>query len=169
MNRDTGAAANAEPRGIASRQVRRGLAAHGRGNHAKAFRCFDKAARSGDTEGEFRLGLSYAHGEGVVGSLADAIVWLRRAAEKGHVEAQYQLSLAYLHGGSVDGGVSTWYSRAAAIDQGTAERNRELMFPHGIQVPADPAEALRWARAAAEQGHAGAQANLALMYARGLG
>ena len=55
---------------------------------------------SGEAEGAYRLGLLYLRGEGVVASLGDGIVWLRRAAEQGHAEAQYQLSLAYLHGGA---------------------------------------------------------------------
>jgi len=36
-------------------------------------------------------------------------------------------------------------------------------------VPQNPAEALRWSRAAAEQGIADAQANTGLIYARGVG
>jgi TPR repeat protein len=131
------------PRAV-SRSIRIGLAAAARGNYAKAFRRFAKAAAAGDAEGAYQLGLSYARGEGVVGSLGDAVVWLRRAAEQGHVEAQYHLGLAYLHGGRADGGVPHWYSRAAAVDSDIAERNRDLMFPNGIEVPADHAEALPW-------------------------
>jgi TPR repeat protein len=153
----------------ASRLVRTGLAARARGKYSKAFENFAKAAATGEAEGQFRLGLLYARGEGVVGSLGDAIVWLRRAAEQGHGEAQYQLSLAYLHGGQADGGAPTWYNHAAAVDRDIADRNRALMFPNGIAVPPDPAEALHWSRAAAEQGLASAQANLASLYARGLG
>ena len=158
-----------DPPGAASRLIRTGLAASARGQHGKAFENFAKAAAAGDAEGQFRLGLSYARGEGVVGNLGDAVVWFRRAAEQGHGEAQYQLSLAYLHGGQADGGAPTWYDQAAAVDKDVADRNRELMFPNGIAVPADPAEALRWCRLAAEQGLAPAQATLALLYARGLG
>ena len=111
--------------GAASRLVRIGLAACARHNYAKAFRSFAKAAAAGDAEGEYRLGLLYAHGQGVVGSLGDAVVWFRRAAEQGHAEAQYQLNLAYLHGGRADGGIPDWYNRASAVDQDIADRNRE--------------------------------------------
>ena len=130
---------------------------------------FAKAAASGDVEGQFRLGFSYARGEGVVGSLSDAIVWLRRAAEKGHAEAQYQLSLAYFYGGHAHYDVNSWYDGAVEIDKSTADRNLELMFPNGISVAQDHAEALRWGRAAAEQGFAEAQAHIGMMHARGLG
>src|SRR5439155_23157654 len=137
--------------------------------HAKAFENFAKAAAAGDSEGQFRLGLLYARGEGVVGNLGDATMWFRRAAEQGHCEAQYQLSLTHLHGGQADGGAPGWYDHASAVDKDIADRNRELMFPNGIAVPTDHPEALRWLRLAAEQGHAPAQAALALMFARGLG
>ena len=53
--------------------------------------------------------------------------------------------------------------------QTAAEDNRQLLFPNGLEVTQDPAEALRWSRAAAEQGHAEAQANTGLIYARGIG
>src|ERR1700676_447816 len=158
----------ARPR-AARRLVRSGHAACARGQYAMALRHFAKAAAAGDAEAQFQLGLFYARGQGVIGSLGDAVEWFRRAAEQGHAEAQYQLSLGYLHGGHADGGVSDWYAGAAAVDQDVADRNRELMFPNGITVSCDLAEALRWCREAAAQGHAPAQANLALLYARGLG
>ncbi len=99
MNPDRVSSIAPDPPGAARRLIRTGLAASARGRHAKAFDNFARAAASGDPEAQFQLGLLYARGEGVVGSLGDAIVWFRRAAEQGHGEAQYQLSLAYLHGG----------------------------------------------------------------------
>ena len=120
-----------------------------RGRSGKAFRRFRRAAAAGDAEGQYWLGLLYARGEGVLASLCDGMVWFRRAAEQGHADAQYQLSLAYLNGGRV--AAWQWYSRAA-VDKEVAERNRELIFPNGLSVEADQAEALRWCRAAAEQG-----------------
>ena len=116
--------------GAADRLIRAGLAARTRGQSAKAFEEFGKAAATGDPEGQFQLVLLYARGEGVVGSLGDAIVWFRRAAEQCHGEAQYQLSLAYLHGGRADGGVPGWYDGATKVDHDTAERNRQLIFPN---------------------------------------
>ena len=43
------------------------------------------------------------------------------------------------------------------------------MYDTGRGVPQDEAEAVRWYRLAAEQGHAGGQYNLGVMYANGLG
>ena len=43
------------------------------------------------------------------------------------------------------------------------------MYANGEGVPEDDAEAVRWYRLAADQGHAGAQYNLGVMYANGEG
>src|SRR5690348_17001015 len=92
-------------RRTAIRWTRAGLAACRRGNFARAFGKFAKAAAKSDAEGQFRLAMAYARGEGVVASLADAVLWFRQAAEQGHAEAQFQLGLAYLNGGQAGAGV----------------------------------------------------------------
>jgi len=74
-----------DPPGGDGRLIRTGLAAAARGQHTKAFENFAKAAATGDAEGQFRLGLLYARGEGVVGNLGDAIMWFRRAAEQARI------------------------------------------------------------------------------------
>jgi uncharacterized protein len=131
-----------------SRAVRSGVSASAGGDFAKAFRCFRRAAAAGEAEGAYRLGLIYLRGEGVVASPGDGIVWMRRAAEQGLPEAQYQLSVVYLHGGA-SRGIAQWYQAAAAVHEDLAERNRELIFPNGFSVEAQPEEAFRWCREAA--------------------
>src|SRR5205085_8881348 len=126
-------------------------------------------AAAGDPEAQYRLGLLYARGKGVLGNLGDAIAWYRRAAEQGHAEAQHQLSLAHFYGGRAHFDVGRWYDGALEIDKNAADNNLELMFPNGISVSQDFPEALRWSTAAAEQGLAEAQAHTGMMYARGLG
>ncbi len=43
------------------------------------------------------------------------------------------------------------------------------MYDEGLGVTQDYAEAMKWYRKAAEQGHAGAQHNLGFMYTEGQG
>ena len=127
---------------------------------------------AGDPEALYRLGLLYARGQGVLANLADAAVWYRRAAEQGHAEAQHQLSLLHLDGyraQAIDGPSRDGTERLPSATPTAADDNRKLLFPNGLDVPQDPAEALRWSRAAAEQGIADAQANTGLIYARGIG
>ena len=95
------------------------------------------------------------------------MVWFRRAAEQGHAEAQYQLSLAYLNGGEAS--AIGWYRRAAAVDMEIAERNRELIFPNGLTVRRTRPKHCAGAVPRRSRASAMPQANLGLMYARGLG
>ena len=46
---------------------------------------------------------------------------------------------------------------------------RELTSRHVVALPQDYAEAVKWYRLAAEQGYAGAQSNLGIMYDKGEG
>jgi len=163
------AAANADRASSVSRALKAALAAYAREDYWDAAQKLTSLARAGDPEAQYRLGLLYGRGKGVLGNLGDAIVWYRRAAEQGHAEAQHQLSLAYLHGGHAHYEVGRWYDAAAEIDKNAADNNLELMFPNGISVPQDHPEALRWSIAAAAQGLAEAQANTGMMYARGGG
>ncbi len=58
----------------------------------------------------------------------------------------------------------------ALAEQGIAETQfyLGLMYEKGLGVPQDYAEAVRWYRKAAEQGHAKAQRTLARMHSRGV-
>ena len=80
----------------AGRALAAGISAYERKDYSIAFRRFSQAAEAGDDrEALYRLGLVYAHGQGVVANIADALTWYRKAAERGHAQAQYQLALAY--------------------------------------------------------------------------
>src|SRR5437764_3276375 len=88
-------AATKERRGPSpSRALEAALAAYAREDYLDAARKLTTLAGAGDPEAQYRLGLLYARGKGVLGNLGDAVVWYRRAAGQGHPEAQYQLSLA---------------------------------------------------------------------------
>ena len=56
--------------------------------------------------------------------------------------------------------------RAEAGDA-VAQYDLGVMYANGLGVPEDDAEAMRWYRLAADQGHADAQVNLASMYFTG--
>src|ERR1700692_3760418 len=62
----------------------RGEAEYKRQRFDRAIKAWLKAASSGHTEAQFRLGECYARGEGVLCSLTDAALWFKRAGEGGH-------------------------------------------------------------------------------------
>ena len=80
-----------------------------------------------------------------LGQDPDRIAEIRRRAEQGDVDAQFTLGAIYSIG--------------------------QIMFANGLRVgpESDAAEAAKWYRLAAGQGHATAQNNLAAMYAYGRG
>src|SRR5258706_7639566 len=92
-------AAKADRQSSEPRALRAALAAYAREDYPAAARMLTTLAQAGDPEAQYRLGLLFARGKGVLGNLGDGIVWYRRAAEQGHAEAQFELSLAYLYGG----------------------------------------------------------------------
>ena len=60
-------------------------------NGAKAVRWLYKAARKGNAEAQFYLGMHYIHGDGVKRSTDEAVRWFRKAAAQGHDGADEEL------------------------------------------------------------------------------
>ncbi len=149
------------------RRLALGIKYSDRYDYARAYRHFLAVAREGHPEGQFRLGRAYAQSQGVFGNPGDAAFWYRAAALQGNVAAQFALSLIYLHGR--ESSYCVWYQSAAAQNEALAEKCRDALFPNGIMIGRDYAQALYWGLLAAEQGHVEAQANVGLQYLHGLG
>jgi hypothetical protein len=58
-------------------------------------------AESGIAEAQFKLGMIYAHGQGVPQDDQQAVKWYRLSAEKGNSRAQYNLGMMYAKGQGV--------------------------------------------------------------------
>jgi uncharacterized protein len=59
-------------------------------------------AEQGDSEAQYKLGVAYFLGEGVVQNYKESVKWTRKAAEQGHADAQYDLGLAYYLGQGIE-------------------------------------------------------------------
>ena len=77
----------------------RGVAYHAERRYLKALGLWKRASTRANAEAQYRIGLLYVRGEGVLRSVPDAVVWYKRAAETGHAEAAYQLSSHLLQWG----------------------------------------------------------------------
>ena len=103
---------------------------------------------------------------------AEALPPLERAAALAPDVAQTHNSLgaAYVQGGRFEEAVAA-FRRALALqaDYPEAQFNLAQLHDGGRGTAADPVEAMRLYRAAAEHGHAGAQVNLGRMYRAGRG
>jgi TPR repeat protein len=133
-------------------------------------------AQSGDVEAQFLLGSRFVSPVDLL-PLADAIEWLRRASDAGHPAATYELAL--FHGEDEDEiywGPPTTADAVALLvragELGSVEAQYDLgaLYATGDWAgPTDAAAARDWYRRAAEQGQAGAQANLGGMFLDGKG
>jgi TPR repeat protein len=135
----------------------------------RAVTAWLRAAASGHVEAQFRLGECYTRGAGVLRSLADAALWFKRAAQAGHREAQFRLGLLYLEGSQPDLGAETWLRTASEHDVKATKDNLELLFPNGLRIEPNMAEAFKSMRMAAEAGKQEAQLITGNLYRYGQG
>ncbi len=106
----------------------------------EALHWLQKAADAGKTQAWYDLGFIYANTAGVKEDLPRAIDYWKTGAEKGNADCQFSVGLVYEAGERIPGGVK-----------------------------ADPVEAMKWYRLAAEQNHTEAVQHLAMMNSLGMG
>jgi hypothetical protein len=124
-----------------------GNAAYQDNDYVKALELWRPLAEKGDAAAQFRVGVLYAEGKGVVQNDAEAANWFRRAAEQGNMMAQYNLGASYAEGAGVtrdDAEAARWFRRAAEQGMSLAQLNLGLMYAEGRGVPKDPIEAVKW-------------------------
>jgi TPR repeat protein len=150
--------------------------------------CYRKAAEQGDPLAQVEIASCYFHGSGVEEDKTEAVAWYRKAAEQGHAGSQYTLACCYKNGSGVEEDKAeaiAWYRKAAeqkgrpfkfvvdrwVVDASIAKAQYALAWHYhtGSGVVKDMAEAVRWFRLAAEQGHVSAQSDLGWCYQAGSG
>ena len=129
-------------------------------------------AEQGGADAQFRLGVSYYNGDGVLKDAGEAARWYRKAAEQGHATAQVNLGFLYANGDGVPKDAreaARWYRKAAEQGDAMAQVNLGFLYANGDGVRKDAREAARWYRRSAEQGDANAQFGLGSLYYLGEG
>jgi TPR repeat protein len=128
---------------------------------------FRKAAETGDTRGQWSLGLSQYNcdnGEGQKNALA--FDWMRRAAAQGDAFLQSWLGEFYEMNARDEDAVY-WYSQSALQGNSDGQYKLGLMYEEGRGVAQNLQQAMFWYRKAAEQGHAEAQWQLGRIFEYG--
>jgi TPR repeat protein len=132
-----------------------------------ALKALRQAAKNGNAEAQFRLGMMYANGEGVDLDHARASELLLAAAKQRHTSAQMTLGWMYANGYGVDRDeerARTWYLRAAEQGDVKAQYTLGTMYRFGqMGVDKDGEQAVHWYLKAADQGLAAAQFALGRM------
>jgi TPR repeat protein len=134
------------------------------------------ASDSGDTEAMVVYSMRLLQGEGEESNVTEGLDWLHKAADAGDTQAWYALGVAYLNGIGVEIDYSQaigYLRKGAEAGDADCQTSMGMIFQAGDRIPtgieADPAEAAKWYRMAAEQDHTEAIWHLAGMLARGIG
>jgi uncharacterized protein len=147
-----------------------GLAAFKNKDYQRAYREWEAAAKAGQAEAQFDLGVLYAQGLGVLRDLNQAATWYRKAADQGNAEAEFALGQMYARGWGVprdQADAIRWFEMANSVDSDGPPT--DWLSVEGYGVPQDPEQAAYWYRQAADNGHPEAQYNLARLYSSGRG
>jgi len=133
-----------------------GKDAYDRGNYEIALQEWRLAAKQGDDDAQFYLGVSYNRGRGVVQDNTQAVRWWRLAAEQGNAKAQYSLGNMYYQGDGVpqnDTQAVKWWRLAAEQGNVKAQYDLGYMYYQGLGISQDYIQAHMWFSLAEKLGH----------------
>lgn len=109
------------------------IAAGDRGDHAGALKIYQSLAAQGNADAEYKLGVMYANGQGVVQNYEEALKWYRSAAAQGHAGAQVNLGAMYVQGLGVAQDpirAHMWFNLGAVSGAPAAVENRDRAAKH---------------------------------------
>ena len=94
-----------------------------------AIKYFSKAAKQGDIQAQYLLGIAYSENRTTAKDMARSVKWSRKVAEQGDAEAQFWLGWHYKTGSGVAKDMSEavkWYRKAA--EQGHEGAKKALSY-----------------------------------------
>ena len=127
----------------------------------KVFRENRVLAGKGDADAQFKVGLMYYLGQGVVRDYPEALGWFKQAARQNNPYSQYNVGYMYEKGEGTPqdhGEAAHFYRLAAARGNQLAQYTLGYLYEKGQGVPQDEIQALMWYNLAATQGEAKAKA-----------
>jgi uncharacterized protein len=136
------------------------VSAYSKGDYAAAATLWRQLADEGGATAQYRIGLMYNNGEGVLQSYAEAAHWFRLAADQGDPKAQFLLGFLYAAGNGValnDTEAARWFRRAADQGEPRAQFLLGSAYAEGAGVPQDYVTARMWFELAAAQGEPNAK------------
>jgi TPR repeat protein len=147
---------------VAAGPLEDSLAAYQRGDYATALRLIGPLADRGDPNAQYRLGVLYDQGHGVLQDSTAAMRWYRKAADQGNTDAQFTIGIMYAKGEGVPqdfAAAVAWYRKAAEQGYASAQNNLGTMYTQGEGVPQDFVFAHMWFNLAAAAGNQDALQN----------
>lgn len=134
------------------------------------------AASEGNAGAMAEYGMRLVQGQGVDANSTEGLDWLQKAADAGNAQAWYAMGVVYSNGMGVELDLPKsfeYYSKGAEAGDADCQTAMGMFYQAGDKIPsgieADPVEAVKWYKMAAEQGHTEAIQHLATMNAMGMG
>jgi TPR repeat protein len=124
------------------------------------------------TEALTKIGEMYEKGDGLPNSSAEALKWYRKAADQGSAEASMHIAALVTAGSPTNVNYQEALQRcenAAAQKSPAGATCAGRIYDHGLGVPADAAQAVKWYRRGAELGSASSLLYLGEAYWKGRG
>ena len=131
-----------------------------------------KAAEQGNADAQYKLGLSYEHGDRVQQNYVKAAHWYILSSNRGNANAQYNLANMYEQGLGVSKNLreaADLYKSAAEQGHSNAQLHYGLCLRNGSGIDENPEEAIKWFIKASEKGNAAAIYNLGICFEFGDG
>ena len=133
---------------------------------------FITAAKNGDLEAQFIIGVCFHTGDGIAKDFERAAFWWQLGADQGDASCMFNLGQMCIKGEGVNQDIqkgSALVKKAAENGMSDAQSYLAVCFRDGIGVPKDMKQAVYWWEKAATQGNVSSQVNLGVCYANGYG
>ena len=121
-----------------------GIAAFEAKEFRRAMQLLEPLAQSGDAQAQFRLGVMFQNGLGVVRDEQWGFHWMQMSARQDHALAQHGLGVMYLYGEGVsqdDAEALQWFERGANQGLLGSLTSLAMMYEQGRGVEKDSARA----------------------------
>ncbi|TAL33472.1 MAG: sel1 repeat family protein [Alphaproteobacteria bacterium] len=112
---------------------------------AEKFRADMAAAKKGDIQAQYNLGMHYTHGDNP--DYVKAAKWFQKPAKSGMAEAQRELGIVYQGGFGMERDfkqAAKWIDKAARQDDQRAQQSLAGLYFHGNGVKLNYEEAYFW-------------------------
>ena len=116
-------------------------------------RWFSKAEK-GHAMSQYKLGISYYNGVGIIKDWSKALHWFKEAGEQGDVDALYMIGMMYQFGKGVEPDAKEafyWYYKAAELGDAESQYRVGNSYHLGRGVEKDLSAAVDWWRKAANK------------------
>lgn len=137
-------------------------------NYENAIYWFTKAAKLGNEDAQFSLGVFYYNGK----NYKEAVYWFTKAAEIGDKDAQCFLGDCYYYGRGINQDYKKavyWYTKSANAGNIDAQYNLGNCYHSGEGINQNDKKAVYWYTKSAESGNIDAQNKLGNRYGYGEG